>query len=91
MPWQIVSLTELWGDDWFADNEGDDQNLRANRFREIAIVERRGIRIPFYRRVVDNLVNLICGDFGAHMRGGYIQDFSSQLRAISQTRQSSVL
>jgi hypothetical protein len=54
-------------------------HLRANRFWEVPIVERRGISISFNSRLVHDLINLIGSDALANSSCRYIENFPSKL------------
>ena len=52
---------------------------RADRFGEGVVVEGRRIAVPLDARLVDNAIDLICGDSNAHRTGSNVENLTAQL------------
>ena len=60
-------------------NDGSRKHLRAERLRELAVVQRRRVRIAFDTRVVYDLVQVICRDTRFDVRRHEVKDLTSKL------------
>lgn len=67
-------LNTVWKTGW---------DLRAYGFREATIVEWGWIRVALNGGVVDDFIQLICGDPRSNMRSRQIQDFPPHLKLVN--------
>lgn len=58
------------------------RDVRAHRLRVVAIVERRRIRATLDGRVVNDLVDEVCGDTGADMGRSDVENFTRELQTF---------
>ena len=63
----MTSLTELWGSSLNRRTVEKAHCLRADRFREVSIVQRRRIPVPFDGGIVDNLIDKVGSYTGLDM------------------------